>query len=112
MNKGEPPPDGLGTAPPPVSPQRLAVPMTALPPGRGRYRTILFDACWRPIWDSATATTPAYQHVTSWVNAVIHHPDGTRWTGQLYCCPEGIKRWSFEDVKYLLLPPNPLVEAL
>lgn len=86
--------------------------MRQLPAGRNRDRTILYDNQWQPIWDSATATTPAYQHIPDWVHAVINHPDGTRWVGRFYRCPEGIKRWSMEDLRYLTMWPNPMLEAI
>jgi hypothetical protein len=65
----------------------------SLPVGRTR----LWDAQWRLIWDSATATTPAYQHVNTWVNATIDQPDGTRWAGQFYRCMEGVAREELID---------------
>ena len=86
--------------------------MKQLPAGQGRDRMRLFDNQWRPIWDSATATTPAYQHIPSWVHAVIDHPDGTRWTGQLYRCPEGIKRWSYEDLRHITVWNKPHLEEI
>lgn len=82
---------------------------TALPAGRGREQTRLWDAHYRLIWDSATATTPAYQHVNTWVNATIDYPDGDRWVGQFYRCPEGVKRWAYEDLSYVTVWPNPCV---
>jgi hypothetical protein len=79
-------------APPPQdAAQHVAVGMTSLPPGRNRDRTRLFDNQWRPIWDSTTANTPAYAHIATWVHAVVVYPDGSRWVGQFYRCPEGIR---------------------
>jgi hypothetical protein len=86
--------------------------MTALAVGQGRERTRLFDNQWQPIWDSATATTPAYAHIASWVHAVIDRADGTRWIGQFYRCPEGIRRWAYEDLEHLIMWPNPLLEMV
>jgi len=63
------------------------------------------------MWDSATATTPAYQHISTECRATIDHPDGTRWAGMFYRCPEGIKRWSMDDLTALTCWPNPLLEA-
>ncbi|MCG7596332.1 hypothetical protein [Mycobacterium sp. PSTR-4-N] len=86
--------------------------MKQLPAGQGRDHMCLFDNQWRLIWDSATATTPAYQHIANWVHAVIDHADGTRWVGQLYRCAEGVRRWSMEDLSRVLVWPNPILEAM
>lgn len=76
----------------------------ALPASQSRDRTRLWDKQYRLIWDSATATTPAYQHISTWVNATVDRPDGTRWSGQFYRCPEGICRWSMDDMPVLKFP--------
>ena len=76
--------------------------LTALPAGRGDTRTVLFDSRWRQVWDSATATTPAYEHITDSLNAVVDGPYG-RWSGIVYRCPEGIKRWSWDDLAGVLI---------
>lgn len=86
--------------------------MKALPPGRNRDHIHLFDNQWQPIWDSATATTPAYAHIATWVHVVIDRADGTRWVGQFYRCPEGIRRWAFEDLAYVTVWPSPYLEAM
>jgi hypothetical protein len=64
-------------------------------------RLVLWDKYFHPIWVSDTATTPACAHIATWVHATIDKPDGTRWVGQLYRCPEGIKRWSINDLSVL-----------
>jgi hypothetical protein len=80
----------------------------ALPPGHGHKRTRLWDSQYRLIWDSATASTPAYQHINTWVNATIDL-DGERWSGQFYRSPNGIERWSMDDFPKLLSWPNPTI---
>ena len=69
----------------------------ALPAGNGQDRTRLFDRQWRLLWDSAVDTTPAYRHINTHVRACIDHPDGARWVGEFYRCPEGIKRDPYPD---------------
>lgn len=86
--------------------------MKQLTAGQGRDHVRLFDNQWRCIWDSATATTPAYQHIADWVHAVIDHPDGTRWVGQFCRCPEGIVRWSYEELSHVTVWNNPALEAI
>ena len=63
----------------------------ALPRGRGNHIR-LWDRQWRLIWDSHTATTPLYDHVSTLVNATIDYPSGYRWSGFFERCPEGIRR--------------------
>jgi hypothetical protein len=85
----------------------------ALPPGHGHKRTRLWDSQYRLIWDSATAATPAYQHINTWVNATIDL-DGDCWSGQFYRCPEGVRREQYHSTRYLkhlLKWPNPFEES-
>jgi hypothetical protein len=88
--------------------------MRELPVGQGKPRLRLWDNCYRLIWDSAMAKTPAYQHISTWVNATID-AEGERWSGIFYRCPEGIKRWSREDLTIgreglmIKWPENPLI---
>ena len=84
--------------------------MKALMEGRSRNHMRLWDNQWRLIWDSTTATTPAYQHISDRCNATIDYPDGQRWSGIVYRCPEGIQRWSHEDLSWLTCWPNPFLE--
>jgi hypothetical protein len=82
-------------------------------------RMTLWDKQFRLVWDSDLRSAmrdpklgPAYEavnEVDGWVNAVIYFTDGTRWTGQLFRCPEGIKRFSREDLSYFSWPVNPLL---
>jgi hypothetical protein len=60
-------------------------------------RTRLYDRQWSLLWDSSTDTTPAYRHIATWVRATIEHDDGTRWVGEFYRCPEGIRRDTYPD---------------
>lgn len=85
--------------------------MKQLPAGEGLERTRLWDKCYRLLWDSATATTPAYQHINTWVNASIDKPNGERWVGQFYRSPEGVQRWSRDDLKVIHYSPNPLFQG-
>lgn len=73
----------------------------------GMDRMQLRDKYYHRLWDSTTATTPAYRHINTWVNTTIDKPDGTRWWGQLYRCPEGIRRWSSDDLTIIYHTPNP-----
>lgn len=73
-------------------------------------RLRLWDREYRMIWDSRTATTPAYRHISTWCHATIDYPDGTRWDGQLYRCAEGIIRWSYDDLSYIVHWPNPILD--
>jgi hypothetical protein len=80
-----------------------------LPAGAGALRTRLWDKQYRLIWDSATATTPAYQHVAATeVNATIDYPDGSRWSGLFYRTRVGVQRYTHdtEYLKYLLEWPE------
>ena len=73
-------------------------------------RTRAYDRQWRLIWDSDTATTTLYDHISSEVYATIDQPDGQRWSGMFYRCPEGVKRWTHPDLKRSLnWPTNPLL---
>lgn len=55
-------------------------------------RLRLWDNQWRLLWDE-DATTPAYQLISTWVNATIDHSDGTLlWSGRMYRTPCGIQR--------------------
>ena len=75
-------------------------------------RTRAYDRQWRLIWDSDTATTPLYDHISTEVNAIIDHPNGYRWSGMFYRCPEGVKRMKHIDpLKYLTWPTNPFLES-
>lgn len=69
--------------------------MSALPVGTGRDRLRLFDNQWLALWDSAVDTTPAYRHIAHWARACIDYADGSRWVGEMYRCPEGIKRETY-----------------
>ena len=84
----------------------------ALPVGLGYDRLRLWDRYYLPLWDSATATTPAYQHIATWVNATIQYPDGTHWHGQLIRTPNGIERWSRDDIVVLEWPVNRLIDVV
>ena len=78
-------------------------------------RMTLWDKQFRLVWDSETAVTPAYQAITQcitgWVHATIDFTDGFRWTGQLFRCPEGVKRFSRADLTYVTWPVNPMLEG-
>jgi len=87
--------------------------MKALPPGRNRDHTRLFDNQWQLIWDSATAMTPAYAHIATWVYAIVDRPDGTRWVGQFSRCPEGIRRDEYPPLTPEIYAwTNPFLEAI
>lgn len=75
-------------------------------------RLRLWDRNWRLLWAADTSTEPAYRYVNTWVNATIDYDDGTRWVGQVYRCPEGLKRWSYEDLTKLTYWPNPVLEVV
>lgn len=67
----------------------------------------LWDNEYRLIWDSQTATTPAYQHISTQVNATIDYGDWrTRWNGIFYRCPEGIQRMRHADLVHDLRWPT------
>lgn len=71
----------------------------------------LWDRQWRLIWDSHTATTPLYDHVSTYVNATIDYPNGYRWSGFFERCPEGIRRGEhhfMEDLEYINAWSNPI----
>lgn len=77
-------------------------------------RTRIYDKQWRLLWDSDTATTPAYTHISNRANATIDFSDsGTRWVGEFYRCPEGIKRGTYPDpweLRKLMTWPNPFLD--
>lgn len=87
-----------------------------LTPGLGRDRLRLWDNQWCLMWDSAIATTPAYKHISTWTNATIDYSNGTRWSGQLKRCREGILRTSYEDIRDIrdltTWPSNPFLKEM
>lgn len=69
-------------------------------------RVRAYDLQWRLIWDSETATTSLWQHMSSECHATIDYPDGRRWSGMFYRCPEGVKRWECPDLGRFLDWPS------
>lgn len=74
-------------------------------------RMTLWDKQFRLVWDSRFYAKPAYECIDGWVHATIDYDDGFRWTGQLFRCPEGVKRFSRADLTYVTWPVNPTLEA-
>lgn len=94
-------------------PEEIAEWPNQLPPGKRQKRTRLWDRQWRLLWDSAVDSTPAYKHISTWVNAAIDDPDGTHWVGEFYRCPEGIRREKYPDFEFskrILTWPKPPFE--
>ena len=75
-----------------------------------RPHTILYDRYWRPIWDSETATTPPFQHITDDTKYTIDTGDDDREYGIVYHSPDGIRwhdiRADQEFMKHLTEWPN------